>query len=411
MPMKDENKNKEHQMLDEKELKDFHQAFEDFKDIMTDQEAGVTVDRGKLAKVEKALDEYCEKSSEMVENIAKAEKENEELKERLNDFEAKMSRMGNGGVKSEDQEKAQQEIKSFEIFLRKGEDNMTPDELKFLRTDDDTQGGFLAPTERIPEIIKKITEMSPLRSVARTSRTSRGSIEIPSRLNLVTSEFVGEGGDSEVSNSDYGMEKITVHHLATTVQTTNTLLTDAAFNIEAEINADWIESSGEREGRSFITGDSAVSPEGILVNADIPRFSSGIANDFTADNFFDLQGELKAGYDPIFLLNRRTIAKTRKLKGSDGQFLFAVASESMPATIGGDPFLSVIDMPDVAVDSEPIALGDWRKVYWIVDGVVVSVIRDPFSRKKDFKTEFTFMRRVGGKVVLPEGAIVLKIEV
>ncbi|NIM46181.1 MAG: phage major capsid protein, partial [Nitrososphaeria archaeon] len=71
--------------------------------------------------------------------------------------------------------------------LRKGLSILTPEQYntlypsdqKVMTVSDDTTGGALAPPEYVEEIIKGITEFSPVRSVARIRQTSRNSAWVP----------------------------------------------------------------------------------------------------------------------------------------------------------------------------------------------------------------------------------------
>lgn len=67
------------------------------------------------------------------------------------------------------------------------------------------------------------------------------------------------------------------------------------------------------------------------------------------------------------------------------------------------------DMPDVAANAYPIAFGDWRRAYRIVDRVSVSVLRDPFTQQTSGNVRFHARRRVGGAVVLGEAFVKLKV--
>ncbi len=53
-------------------------------------------------------------------------------------------------------------------------------ECKSLSIQNDTTGGYLAPPEYVKEIIKGITEMSPVRSLVRVRSTGAKSIMLPS---------------------------------------------------------------------------------------------------------------------------------------------------------------------------------------------------------------------------------------
>jgi HK97 family phage major capsid protein len=97
-------------------------------------------------------------------------------------------------------------------------------------------------------------------------------------------------------------------------------------------------------------------------------------------------------------MNRATTAVVRKLKDSDGAYLWQPGLASgQPATLLNYPVASFEDMPDPAADSLSIAVGDMRAAYQIVDRMGIRVLRDPFTAKP-FVLLYT-TKRTGGDVV------------
>jgi HK97 family phage major capsid protein len=196
-----------------------------------------------------------------------------------------------------------------------------------------------------------------------------------------------------------------------TVPITMEQLRDSAFNMESEIFGDAQEAFAQKEGQGFISGTAVKQPEGILTNASVPYFAMGDASAITADGILDAQGSVKAGYNLSYILNRKTLSRIRILRESSGRnYIWQPGMGSgMPAQIGGLPYLSVIDMPDIASNAFPIALGDWSRAYLVVDNLNMETIRDPLTRKREGLVEFTIYRRVGGQVILPEAILKLKV--
>ena len=62
----------------------------------------------------------------------------------------------------------------------------------------------------------------------------------------------------------------------------------------------------------------------------------------------------------------------------------------------GFPLVEAEDMPDIDDDATPIAFGDFRRGYLIVDRQGVNVLRDPFSAKP--YVLFYTTKRVGGGI-------------
>jgi len=109
-------------------------------------------------------------------------------------------------------------------------------------------------------------------------------------------------------------------------------------------------------------------------------------------------------------MNRRTIAEIRNLKGTNGQYLWIPSlSAGDPATIAGEPYVSAIDMPDVAPNSTPIIYGDYFRAYTIVDSVNMEVLRNDYIASNNGIVVFYFYKYTGGQVVLADALVKLQI--
>ena len=110
-------------------------------------------------------------------------------------------------------------------------------------------------------------------------------------------------------------------------------------------------------------------------------------------------------------MNRETAAVVRKLKNSQGDYLWSDGlSADQPARLLGfrvrDDFEG---MPAPAASSFSIALGDFRRGYMILDRTAVRTLRDPFTKKGFVK--FYSTKRVGGDVVNFDAIKLLKFSV
>lgn len=301
-------------------------------------------------------------------------------------------------------------METINKFMQVGEKGLTMEEKDYLRTDVDVDGGYLTPPEYVKEIIKKITEISPIRSVARIRTTNAKVSQIPVRTSLVTSSWVGEGEEDSTSISKYGLEEMPIDKLQVTVPITIEELQDAAFNMETEINQDVAEEFARAEGAAFVNGNGVKKPQGIMENGSISSINSGVAADITMDKIIQLTGELKTGYNPVFAFTRKTLAHIRQFKGDDGQYYWVVGNMAagVPNTLCGYPYIEVPDMDQIGADKYPVLFGDFARGYLIGDRMAMSIIRDDYSQKRKAMVEFTFIKRVGGQVIQPEAFIKLK---
>jgi len=356
--------------------------------------------REKLDKIDAKLDQYEEKSAKLTADLLEAKKLEEAQKERIDSLEAKLLRLPSG---SDEYKERSAEYKAFEQFVVGGDRKMSAEEVKYLRTDVDTDGGYLAPAELSNELIRQITELSPVRQLARVMRTSRGSVEIPKRTGIPTAYRVGQGATDTQSNSAYGMQTLALDRMTVDVPISIEMLSDAAFNMETEINQDAAEAFAKLEGSEFISGTGAGEFEGILTNADVANSNSGVANDITGDSLITLSGQLKDGYTGSYILNRTTLARVRRLKDGTGQYLWQNGlAAGLPNTINGDTYVSAIDMPNIGAGLTPVAYGDFMRAYRMADHTDMTVLRDPFSQGRSGKVLFIMHRRNAGKVVLAE---------
>ena len=185
-----------------------------------------TKDVGKIDKIEKFLDEQEKKNADLVKQIQEKEAKQAEFEQKLANIEKDLMRTRSGG----ETKVTPEEVKSFDKLVREGKEELTADEKKYLRSNSGQEGGFLVPVDYVREVIKGITEISPMRSLARVRPTSGNEIHLPKRTSLLTAQWVGEGKLSTPSNSKYGLEKIVVHKMMVPVEITHEQLKDAAFS-------------------------------------------------------------------------------------------------------------------------------------------------------------------------------------
>lgn len=361
------------------------------------------------AKINSLLDVQEAKNQAKLKEIQEKANRVEELVNRLNSFEADLKRNLGGDEK----QAKTQELKSFEELLIKGAVKMSVNpEVKFLRQGDNTDGGYLAPAEYSNEIIKKITEVSPVRSVARVITTTSKEIRFQKRTGLVSGGWVGEAQTASQSNSTYGEETIKAEKMMVYTDISFELLNDSVYNMRNEITSDIAEDMAKLEGAAFVSGNGVNKPLGLLSASGIGETNTGSASALTGDSLYAIQGEIPTGYNLAWMLNRKTLnSHIRTLKDTYGQYLFvpSLGSRDMPNTIAGIPYVLANDMPNVGAGTFPIILGDYRKCYYIVDNVNFELIEDPYTQAIIGKRRFIVYKRTGGQVVLTEGLRKLKV--
>lgn len=374
---------------------------------MVESKAGI--DKETLEKINLTLDAHEEKYQETVKKLKQSEISNDEFKERMESLEVELARSAQSTTEKSYKDTA--EYKALNQMCKNAGKDLTAEEFKTLRTDSDTAGGYLVPIEMDNVITKKITEISAIRSIARVRTISSKSLEMPIRNTIPSAAYEGEGETGTDSESAYQSETVTAFRQTFTTPITMDMLQDAAFDMESEIMSDAAEAFAKGEGNGFVAGSGVKTPEGFIVNADTVAGARESTTSATIDpeDVILLTGDLKVGYDPVYVMNRTTLAFLRTLKSTTGQFLWQPGMNGPVAnTLNGFPYIIAPDMQDIASNSFSIAFGDFRRGYTIIDRTGMSVIRDEVTQKKKAIVEFTMNRWNTGQVTLPEAIKLLK---
>ena len=302
---------------------------------------------------------------------------------------------------------------AFDTFLRKGEEVMGPDERKALSVGTDPDGGYVVNPDLSGRIVMKVFETSPMRAYASIQVISSDALEGLFDLNEASSGWVGETDSrAETNTPQLGKWRIPAHELYAKPKATQKLLDDASINMEAWLASKVAEKFARDEANAFVVGNGVNKPRGFLTYSSgttlpgtIERFDTGVNGAFAAapnggDVLINALYGLKQQYraNATWFMNRATLKLTRKLKDSDGAYLWSPGiAAGQPASLLGYPVASFEDMPDPATDSLSIAVGDMREAYQIVDRLGIRTLRDPYSAKP--YVEFYTTKRVGGDVV------------
>ena len=390
-------------------------TFESFKEANDERLAQVEakgtadpVTEAKLSKIEKDMDKFADMEISMKAQ-SEAQKQNQESMAKL---ETIISRPGFAN----DSKMESKHVQIFDKWLRKGKENLTPDEVKVLTVGNDTTAGYLAPPEYVRELIKGIVEYSPIRSIARIRSTSQRSIQVPKRTGEFTAQWVAEQGTrSETTGYTVGLEEIAAHEMYALVDISEQELEDSVFNLEAEMNSEFTEQFAKAEGAAFVSGTAVGQPQGILTGLPGTRSQTSINNDaLAADDLINAAHNVKAEYarNGSFILSRSTLAAVRKMQDGEGQYVFqpGVYAMGVGSNILGHPIVECTDMPAVANGTVPVVFGDFRRGYMIVDRTVLSIMRDPFTQASSGNVRYIARRRVGGQVILEEALTKITIQ-
>jgi len=368
-------------------------------------------DLAKIELIEKSLEKQEEHNQKLLAESKSSETRSIEMKERMEAIEVELSRGAGGSQKSY---KDAAEYKALESYVKGGIYGLDSEAKAILRTDNDVQGGFLVMGEMDNEITKKITEVSNIRSIARVRTIGSKSLSVPVRNTIPAAQYEGEAEQGPEDTSTYQNETLTAFRQTVSVPISQDMLMDSSFDMNSEIMGDAGESFAQGEGAGFVSGTGFKQPSGFTVDSRVVANTrtSATAGTIGFDDMMNLTGDLKTGYNPVYVFNRRTLAFLRTLKGGDGHPLWQPGMNGVVQnTINGFPYLIANDMPDIAAAAIPVAFGDFARGYTIVDRTGMAVIRDDVTQKRKAIVEFTMQRWNTGQVTLPEAIKILTVKV
>jgi len=366
------------------------QAWEEFKKTNDQRLADLEKSRGTA--------DYEAKLSAINADITK-------LSEQMKEIATKQARPGNPGAG----DVADAEYtKGFGAFVRKGD--ITGIEGKAINVGTDSDGGYAVPEELDRSILMLLRKATPMRAVA-----GQITVGTPDYKKLVS---LGGAGSGWVGETDARAETNTptlaqispfMGEIYAEPRATQQSLDDVFFNVEQWLSDEVAMEFAEKENAAFVSGDGTKKPKGILAypnaaTADGVRafgtlqfVNSGAAAAITPDGLVNLIYSLRRGHrlNASWMFNGMTHAAIRKLKDSDGNYLWAPGLQaSEPDRLLGYGIVENDNMPDVAANALPIAFGDFRRGYLIVDRIGTRILRDPYTAKPFVK--FYTTKRVGG---------------
>ena len=274
----------------------------------------------------------------------------------------------------------------------------------------DADGGFLVPEEFENQIVTALEENNVIRSIAKTITTA-AERKIPIAATHSVAQWTPENGAYTESNPTFGQKTIDAFKLTDLVKVSTELLQDSMFNLESYISSEFARAFGVAEEQAFCTGTGVGQPTGIFTeNGGEIGLTLTSTTNITCDNIIELVHSLKSPYrrNAVFLMNDSTISMLRKLKDTNGAYLWQPSLQAgQPDRLLGYPLYTSPYVPTVAAEALPIAFGDFSN-YWIADRMGRSVQRLNELYAGNGQVGFLATERVDAKVILSEGIKLLK---
>ena len=345
------------------------------------------------------------------------------LRSDVDEVKSRLDRVGRAARPSLAADDQNLEVKGFvDGYLRHGRET----EIKSLSGAVAADGGYAVPREIDAAIAARLVKISPIRAIAQVVQTGTAGYR-----KLVTTSAPASGWVSEIAarpetaTPSFAEIAPPSGELYANPAASQAMLDDAAFDLESWLAGEIAMEFARAEGAAFVNGTGINQPKGFLAAPTstagdavrsfgtlqfLPSGNAGTLGASPELTLIDLVHALKSGHrqGASWVMNAATLAQVRKLKASDGSFLWqAGLLDGQPARLLGYPVIEAEDMPDVAANAFPIAFGNFQAGYLIAERTATSILRDPFTNKPF--VHFYATKRIGGQVLDSDAIKLLKI--
>jgi len=316
------------------------------------------------------------------------------------------------------------EVKGFvNGYLRRGSET----QIKSIAGAVAKESGYAVPREIDAMIASHVKEYSPIRQLAQVVQVGTTGYRKLVAVGGTASGWVGETlGRPETNSPEFAEVAPPTGELYANPAASQAMLDDAAFDLETWLATEIAMEFARAEGAAFVNGTGIDQPLGFLssptsLSNDAARpfgtlqyTASGETSGLGAApeiQLIDLVHSVKSGLrqGATWVMNAGTLAEVRKLRTSDGAFLWQPSLvESQPDRLLGYPVVEAEDMPNIASGNTPIAFGNFRAGYLIAERSATQILRDPFTNKPF--VHFYATKRVGGQVLDSEAIKLFRIE-
>ena len=214
------------------------------------------------------------------------------------------------------------------------------------------------PTSFQNKLVEKLKEQNIMRMLGEVV-SSDSDMDIPVEVAIGAAAWTDENGETTAVDDTFTKVTMKAYKCTKLVKVSKEALADNTIGLENYLVRNLAYSLGITEEEAMITGDGDAKPTGIVPSAGV-GVTTASATAITADELIDLVYSLKRVYrkNAVFIMNDSTIKAIRKLKDSDGQYIWSAGFNGEPDMIFGRPVYTSEFAPSIASAALPIVFGD-----------------------------------------------------
>ncbi len=299
------------------------------------------------------------------------------------------------------------EERAFRPFLK---GKLTPEVRAALQEGTDSEGGYLVPTLMANQLETGLKTASIFRAVgAQVKPISSLRMNVPRLSNTGAAVLTGEEAAFNEAEPTLEQVAVVVYKYTRLAKASQEVMADSKFDIWNDLLLpDFQQAFAKAENAAFISGTGSGQPEGVLTGGTVAvTTASGSA--ITADEVIDLVYSLdyRLERNARIMAAKSVFKAIRKLKDSQGQYLWQPGLGGQPDTLLGYPIVKNDDMPAIALNAKVMVIGDFS-YYWIFDRNDLAVQRLVELYATSGQVGFIGYKRFDGHVMLPTAFQILK---
>ncbi|EKN3827875.1 TPA: phage major capsid protein [Yersinia enterocolitica] len=255
-------------------------------------------------------------------------------------------------------------------------------ETRMLSTTVNESGGYSVIPELDSEIMRMLADESEMRQICTVKTTKSNEYK---KLVSVGGAAVGRGveGEARTETATPKLEEVSIklNPIYAYPKTTQEILDFSDVDIMGWLTEEISDTFIETEETDLVNGDGTKKAKGFL---SYPRAATGdrvrpfgtlekmvAAGDApTADELIDLVFKLRRRYrkNAVWVMNSNSAAMLQKIKNGNGDYIWRDRLQAGdPDMLLGHPVRYLENMPDAEPGKPVIAVGDFKRGYFIVD--------------------------------------------
>lgn len=266
----------------------------------------------------------------------------------------------------------------------------------------DVNGGFLVPKSWSNELIRELALQSPVLNLAKIIQTSTGEqFNQPVAANAQSYAITAEEGAISASADTFTNVAFSAYKLAAIIKVSSEILSDSAYDVDAEVRDGAAEALGDTIAAYLATGTGSSQPQGIkgVTTGKTAASTTAVTSDELLDLVYSVNQRNRA--NGSFVCSTDLLKAVRKLKTSTGGDYIWQPSyvDGQPATLLGYPVYEDGKLEGLTTGKTVAVFGDFRRGFGIRYAGGIEVAVDPSVYFANDQVAYRVKLRMDSKVL------------